>query len=89
MLGVLYPMTPRLLWLMFQVPMSSPQITRILGLDDCANAEAANANDSAAVIRSRSSFIGVVQLMPEGRMRQRASLGFRSILATGVELRCT
>src|SRR6186997_2133272 len=30
---------PRLLWLMFHVPISSPQITRILGLSLAARAE--------------------------------------------------
>ena len=42
MFGVWYPIMPRLLWLMFQVPMSSPQITRMFGLS------AANAPDTAS-----------------------------------------
>ncbi len=28
----------RLLWLLFQIPMSSPQMTRMLGFVDCAKA---------------------------------------------------
>ena len=35
---------PRLLWLMFQVPMSSPQMTRMFGFSWAAAGEAAATN---------------------------------------------
>jgi hypothetical protein len=49
MLGVLNPIIPRLLWLMFQVPMSSPQMTRMFGLRAVVDAAfCANAADGYA-----------------------------------------
>ena len=43
---------PRLLWLMFQVPMSSPQMTRMLGFLACAWAGAAALKSAAPAISS-------------------------------------
>ena len=45
---------PRLLWLMFHVPMSSPQITRMLGLDYCAQAALGPSTPMATRINSDS-----------------------------------
>src|SRR5262245_53499329 len=59
MLGVRQPIIPRLLKLMFHVPMSSPQITRMFGFPSfaCAgpagSARAAHATSDARTRRAR------------------------------------
>src|SRR5215813_3436181 len=55
---------PRLLWLMFQVPISSPQITRMLGVPACAWAGRGKNGGAATTTRAKVRLAASFGLMP-------------------------